>query len=332
MRVSSDTFENRERTTAGAQDRSTGSRGERASRALGARVHRLTSHARRFLLVSATLLVASCSSIKLGYNNAEWLLLYSLDSYLELDERQEELLRTRTRELLAWHRSTQLRDYVQVLESAAARIRTPVTTDDVLAFQDQMNARMTTVGTHAAPDLAELAATLSPAQLDHLSTKLANDTSKARRELVRFAGPESTEERVKRFIERADTWFGHLRPDQVELVRNSFAQRATDQEFWVAERERRQRELVQVLRRIQEEKPAHDTAARWVREYFAQLTQAADPARRERVQAFRRMNAELMAQLLNGASPEQRAHAQKKLRGYADDFATLANSRPPRSG
>jgi hypothetical protein len=309
-----------------AQDRSTAPGANAASVA-----HRLSAHARRFMLVSATLLVASCSSIKLGYNNAEWLLVYSLDSYLDLDERQETLLRERARTLVGWHRATQLRDYAQVLDATAGRLRNPVSADDVLAFQDQVNAKMAAVGAHAAPDLAELAATLTPAQLDHLSSKLANDTSKARRELVRFAGRESTEERVRRFIERAESWFGPLRPEQVELVRESFARRPVDQEFWMAERERRQRDIVDVLTRIRNERPAHDTATRWLREYFAQLVLPAEPARRERVLAFRRMNAELLAALLNGATPEQRASAQKKLRGYADDFTTLAAALP-RSG
>lgn len=330
MRIGSDTFDSEERLTEEpprpAQDRSTGSH---ANGTVVAR--RLTAHARQFLLVSATILVASCSSLKLGYNNAEWLLTYSLDSYLDLDERQEELLRARARNLLAWHRSTQLRDYVVFLETTAGRLRNPVTADDVLEFQDQVNARMSAVSTQAAPDIAELAATLLPAQLERLSTKLASDTSKARRELVRFAGPESTEERVKHFIERSETWFGPLRPDQVKLARESFLQRPVDQEFWMAERERRQRDMVQVLRRIQSEQPPQETAVRWLRDYFAQLALPGDPARRERVVAFRRMNAELTAQLLNGASPEQRAHVQKKLRGYADDFATLANGKQ-RSG
>jgi hypothetical protein len=58
--------------------------------------------------LGVVLLLAACSSLRLGYNNADTLLVYSLDSYLNLDDAQQELARERVSELLAWHRSTQL--------------------------------------------------------------------------------------------------------------------------------------------------------------------------------------------------------------------------------
>lgn len=290
------------------------------------RVARLSRHARRFMLVSATLLIASCSSLKLGYNNADWLLVYSIDSYLDLDERQEEFLRERARELVAWHRSTQLRGYAELLDSAATRVRGSVAADDVLALQSQITERLAIVAAQAAPDLADLAATLTPAQLDHLQDRLARDMSKARLEAVRFANPES-DERLRRFVDRAETWFGTLKPDQVELVRRMLAERPIDASFWMAERERRQRATVDVLRRIQAERPSRDTAAAWLRNYFVDLVQPADPSWRERLEAMRRVNAEVVAALINGATAEQRTLVQKKLRGYAEDLGTLALAR-----
>ena len=51
------------------------------------------------LVVASALLLAACSSLKLGYNHADTLLLYSLDSYLDLDDRQQELAGERVRRL-----------------------------------------------------------------------------------------------------------------------------------------------------------------------------------------------------------------------------------------
>ncbi len=301
-----------------AQHRSTGF----ASHRLGA----LGRHARAFVVASAAWLLAACSSIQLGYNNADTLLLYSLDSYFDLDDAQEALARARTRALLDWHRATQLRGYAELIEGARAKLAGPVTAADVLALQNDLYARLAVLGERAAPDLAALALTLAPAQLERFAGKLAQDTSKARRELVRFAGRESTAERVKRYIDRAESWLGGLQPRQREMIREAIAGRPSDQRFWMDEREQRQRNLLAVLARIQRERPDETTAAQWVREYFARLARPAERERAERLIALRQAEAELIARLVNSASDEQRATLLRKLRGYAQDFTVLAAS------
>lgn len=310
-------------------DRSTAPASSRPVEALAARprtlggMNRMT---RRVVITSAALLLTACSSVKLGYNNAETLLLYGLDSYLDLDDAQEQLARDRLRPLLAWHRSQELPTYAQLLEDAQRRLNRTVTTDDVLELQAQLNTKMARLGEQAAPELARLALTLRPEQIDHFARKLSDDSSKARRELVRFAGKESLDERVKLSVERAESWFGSVSREQQEKIRTHLAGRPTGQAWWMDERERRQRELTQVLQRIRVEQPAAETATRWLREHFAQLALPADSERRLRTLEFRRGNAELMAQLVNSASPAQKATLMKKLRGYAEDFTTLATA------
>jgi hypothetical protein len=287
----------------------------------------LGSHARRFLALSTALLVAACSSIKLGYNNADTLLVYTLDSYLELDDEQSRLAKERLRKLIEWHRATQLAGYAQLVDDAQRRLNgtgPALSADDVLAYQQQMNTRLAIVGEQVAPDLAQLATTLTPAQIDRFAEKLASDTSKARREMLKISGRETTEDRVKRYAERAQSWLGSLSKQQLELVRASLASRPDTTALWMAERERRQELLIAILRRIHDERAAPEVAARWLRGYFAELAEPADPERRAAVIAWRRANAELMAQLVNNASPEQRLALSKKLRGYASDFSALA--------
>lgn len=301
-----------------AGNRSTGF----AANQLGA----LVRSARAFFAASAAVVLTACSSIQFGYNHADTLLLYSLDSYFDLDDAQEDLARARMRALLDWHRATQLRGYAALIEAAQAKLAGPVSTDDVLAFQEDIYARLAVVGVRAAPDLAALALTLAPAQLERFGARLAQDTSKARRELVRFAGRESLDDRVKRYIERAESWLGRIDPAQRELIRGALAARPDHQEFWMDERERRQQDLIAVLARIQRERPDQATAAQWLREYFARLAMPAERGRAERVIEYRRANAALIAQVVNSASAEQRATLLRKLRRYAEDFTVLAAS------
>jgi hypothetical protein len=282
---------------------------------------------RWFVAAAAAATLAACSSLKLGYDNADTLLLSSLDSYFDLDRPQQTLAGERVRALLQWHRATQLARYAQWLEQAQRRLDGRVTADDIATLNRQMNDKLVAIGEQAAPDLAALALTLTPAQIDRFAHKMAQDSSKARHELVHFDGArETSEHRIKRYTERADTWFGSVNPEQQEVIRAAITARSTTETWWMDERDRRQHEMVQLLRWVHTEKPPPAEAATRFRTYFAQLVEPADAARRAALLQFRQSNAELIARLVNAATPAQRAALAKKLRGYAEDFTALARA------
>jgi hypothetical protein len=282
---------------------------------------------RRWLLLAALLLAGCSAGVRLGYNNADTLLVYTIDGYVGLTAEQEQLVKERAGTLIAWHRATQLRDYAQLIETTRQRLDGPVSADDVLAFNKAINARLAALGERAAPDLAQLALMLTPEQITRMQRKLASDNSKARRELVQFAGKETLDDRVKKYAERADFWFGSLTREQLELVRTSLARRPDSAVWWIEERERRQRDLVAILQRIQADRPSEEVAATWLRTYFAQLQLPGEAERRARVMEFRVVNAELIAQLVNTATPEQKSKLSSRLASFAQDFVSLASER-----
>lgn len=278
----------------------------------------------RCALALVALALAACSTIRLGYNNAETLLLYSLNDYLELTPEQDQLARERVNALHAWHRTTQLPDYAAFVRQAQSRLEGPITADDVMQFNEGLNARLAAAGERAAPDFARLALMLTPAQLDKMDKRVRGDTHKARREFTRENGLDPVDQRVKKYAERADFWLGPLTPEQLDIVRQSLASRPSTTSYWIEERERRQRELVVLLRRIQTERPTEAVAAEWARQYFRHLARPADPQRRARAEEYRRSRAELIADIVNRATPQQRALLQRRLSGFAEDFTSLA--------
>jgi hypothetical protein len=274
-------------------------------------------------IAAVTISLASCAAMKIGYNNADTLALIQLDSYLDLSADQEHTVKERFNALMAWHRSTQLRDYVALIDKVRAKLAGPVTTADVMEFNQQVNARMMAAGEKSAPDIAHVALTLAPEQIDRAAKKIANDATKARREFVREE-KDAGAERIKKYGERAETWFGKLNDEQRAIIRKSLASRPTDATWWIDERERRQRDFVTLLRKIQADRPTEEVATRWVRTYFTQLAVAPEADRRARAESYRRGSAELIAQLINAATPEQKTALDKKLNDYAQDFKSLA--------
>jgi hypothetical protein len=279
--------------------------------------------ARLAAITALAVSLAGCAAMKIGYNNADTLALLQLDNYVDLTADQELTAKERINALMAWHRGTQLRDYAAFVDKMRTKVAGPVTVADVIDFNQQLNARMMTAADKAAPDIAQLALTLEPQQIDRAAKKIASDATKARREFVR-AEKDSGTERIKKYGERAESWFGKLTDEQKDLIRKSFASRPTDATWWIDERERRQREFIVLLRKIQADRPSEEVAARWMRTYFTQLNVPPDSERRARTEAYRRGSAELVAHLINTATPEQRAMLDKKLNDYAQDFRSLA--------
>jgi len=269
------------------------------------------------------LLIAACSTIKLGYNNADTLLLYSLDRYVSLTDEQEQMVRRRVESLMAWHRATQLTDYAAFVQHTRARLDRSVSPAEILEFNEGLIARLAALGERAAPDAAALALTLTPPQIDQVERKLVDDNIKARKQSAQEV-KQALDARAKKYAERAEYWLGKVSDQQVQLVRASLASRPVDSQYWIEARERRTKDLVAILRRIQAERPAQEVAANWFRAYFRELAQPANADQRARAEAFRRDNARLIAQLVNSASIEQRAHLDRKLSGFETEFVQLA--------
>jgi hypothetical protein len=278
------------------------------------------------LLAVVVLAAAACSTIRFGYNNADIVIVHTLSRYVTLTSEQEQVVRERMAAVLAWHRGTQLTDYAAFVQRARVSIDGNVTAGEVLEFNEGLNARLAALGEHIAPDAAALAATLTPEQIDQIERKLSGDNAKARKESAQEL-KQAVDERIKKYAERAEFWFGRLTPAQVEIVRSSFANRPVDSLYWIEARERRTHYLIALLRRIHSERPDQETAARWFRAYFAELARPSNTQQRARANAFRRDNALLVAQLLNSATPEQHAHLDKRLSGFAAEFTQLAAHR-----
>ena len=202
-----------------------------------------------------------------------------------------------------------------------------MTADDVLAFNQAINARLAALGERAAPDLAQLALTLTPEQIARMQRRLASDNSKARRELVQFAGKETLDDRVRKYAERADFWFGSLTREQLELVRARSRSARTAPPGGSRSASGGSASSSRSCSGSPAGGPSEDLAATWLRDYFAQLQHPGEAKRRARVMEFRAVNAELIAQLVNTATPEQKSKLSNRLASFAQDFVALASER-----
>ncbi len=315
-----------------ANDRITGHRAGRSHRSGLAATPRfglsglgtLERNARRVVITSVALLLTACSSLRLGYNNADTLLVYGLDSYLELNDKQIRLAQERVMALLAWHRQTQLPQYSQVLQRAQGTFSGEVRAGDLLALRTEIDQHLLVLAERAAPDLAALALTLTPEQIDHCERHLTEQAAKAQREVAQLNAAQWQEKHEERQIQRAQWWLGALTKPQLATVRAAVADGTLAHDRWREEHEQRQQEFVVLLRQIQREQPPPEAATSQLRDYLARLIAPVDDARAHRARAYRAGETSLQTSLIAGASIKQRAMLLRRLRDYAEDIAALS--------
>ena len=88
--------------------------------------------------------------MKIVYNNADEVVAWMADDYLDLNREQEDGLRLLLARFHAWHRSTQLREYARLLDAAEMRLAEGLTDADVDWAVDAVASRYRILANHGA--------------------------------------------------------------------------------------------------------------------------------------------------------------------------------------
>lgn len=269
-------------------------------------------------------LVSGCSLLRLSYPQLPTLAYWTADSYLDLTSAQSEQVRAQLADLLRWNRVTQLPDYAALLRRARAEVLADTTPARVCQWFDEATARAQTAFDQALPAAADIALTLTPAQLDHLRKHLDKTNAELREEFVERTPERRRKEAIKRAVERTETLYGKVDDAQRERIASAVAASPFEPELWLAERQLRQREALQTLRRLQAERAGADAMQAALRAFFERAQVSPDDAYRAYQRRVRQFSCEFAARLHNTTSPEQRQAAAATLEGWENDLRALA--------
>ena len=282
-----------------------------------------TGFNRAAVILVAVVLLAGCTVARLGYEMLPWFGLWQLERHLSLDSAQRHLSSERLDALHAWHRQTQMPRYAALIESGIGRIDQPLAASDLAAWRAQMFGMWHAPAQRIAPDLADLALTLRPAQIDRLERRLADSTAELRRKYLGGSEPDRLDARIGRWQERMEWLLGDLTAEQRTALRKLAAERPSDETAWLDERQARSDRLVRLLRRIESERPAREQAIVWSSAFLADFWQSDDPARARRLAANSENGDQVAAAMLNTATRAQRDHLRAKLRDIEQDVMRM---------
>ncbi|WP_242490004.1 DUF6279 family lipoprotein [Noviherbaspirillum cavernae] len=276
------------------------------------------------IFVLACLLVG-CSAVRLGYSNGETVVYWWLNSYVDFESDQTPWVKRHISHLFDWHRKTQLDDYAKLLTQTQQQLQRKVTPADVAADYDALKKRMLIVIDKAIPELTDLALSLQPQQIAQIEKKFESNNEKYRKEYLQGDLEQRQHVRYKKVMKQAEYWFGNFSAEQEARIRAASDARPANFEAHMAGRMRRQQEMVALLRKIQVEKPKHETAMRMLRTYVtATMVHFGDEKQKAVADAYADSTVQLSVMIINMATPQQTANAMTRLQKWIDDCRSMA--------
>ena len=289
-------------------------------------VENLNTRGLRLLLalLAIGLLAAGCSFSRLGYDALPTLARWQINSYLDLDENQRDIVDRHLNSLQQWHRHDQLPEYGGFFTTVDDRLRTPVDAAQIRAWRGRVDRAWVAFADRLAPGVVELAPTLRPEQIARLRQRLAESNDKYRDTHMQPDAQAREDARVDRVVKRAEFFLGDLDDGQTRELRARARALPANEDAWLAERLARQQRIVALLERLRTGQVPSDEAQRVVREALVTMWESRDPQNRSRIEQSIGASDALAAAMVAQASPRQREHLSRLLRGYVRDFETLS--------
>lgn len=278
--------------------------------------------ARLALAFVLALALAGCSVARLAYTNAPPAVAWMVDDWFDLQDGQKDWVKERAQRLIAWHRASELPEYERFLQEIAVRVSRGIKEDDARwAYLGGRNLYRRAME-RMLPDMADFLLQVTPEQVAYLERKFDKDNEKLFAESG-GAPKERAEKRAKRFVERLEDWTGRLTPAQRELVAARVKAMPDVTDDWFADRQKRQGELLKLLRA----RPDRAAMLAGVRRLVLDTDAWRSAAYIEKMKARDELSFAMVAALDATFDAAQREHIQKRIRGYAADVAYLMAQR-----
>lgn len=281
-----------------------------------------------FRIIGALLLalLAGCSALQTGYNNAPTLAYWWLDGYIDFNAEQAAPVRASLEALQAWHRQEELPAYAALLQRMRQDSAQTVTPEQVCSHLSQVRQHLQRLGAQAAEGLARFAPTVQTEQLQHLERQFQKHNRNWREEWLDGTPEELLQRRLKRALERYEDFYGRLDATQRALLRERLTVSGFDPRLAWAERQRRQQDMLRVLREHRQgERPAHVKAEMLA--LVQRSLEPSDPAMQAGYEQMLREGCRTLADLHNSSSADQKRRLASKLQTYENDVQALMSSR-----
>lgn len=278
-------------------------------------------------LLAAAALLQACSAVKIAYNQAPQLAYLYLDGYADFNEVQSLQVRTDLTKFMAWHRQTQLPGYIDLLQKIQQKMPQDITAVQACDVFADVRQKALALTDYAEPATLSVAATLSPKQLTVMERKFAKGNATWREDYLEGSAKDLFEKRQKSAIKRTDMLYGSVTDKQRSLIAQQIEKSQFKAAQSYAERQRRQKDIVQTLGKVIASPQDAATTQGEVRSLLARSIASPDAAYKTYLETITQEGCASFAELHNATSAEQRKKAVEVLAGYEQDFKVLVGKK-----
>jgi hypothetical protein len=277
------------------------------------------------LALALSLALGGCSAIKLGYNTLPDLTWWWLDGYADFTDAQRAPVRGEIARLHVWHRQQELPRIAELLARTEQLAPGDISADDACAVVREMRERLAAVAERAEPGVAAIAVTLNGRQLRHLERKFRSNNESFFKEAIEPPAEQQQARRFEQMLERVEMIYGRLDEPQRAVLRQGIAGSAYQPGRILADRQRRQQDLVQTLRRITRPDVTPADARAQLRAGLERAQHSSDLAYRAWQEGLVQEGCRIFAAVHQSTTPAQRDQAVRRLRAYQRDLRELAS-------
>jgi len=281
----------------------------------------------RCLLACLLLAAGACSNLQIGYNLGDTAILYYLDGYLDLNDRQEQQVSAELKQLFAWHRQHELPAYAAELGKTRQMLEKPLSVAQLQDINDFMRDALQRLALKSVPMLSQLMLSLTPQQVAYLREQLDESNALWREEQLAGSPAEQRQQRYERMLEQFEQWLGPLDAQQQATLRVANEQWPVDQQFWYAERLIRQQEVLALIEYAVTQKPTRTQLDERLRSYIVNFEKDRSALRKARIVSSREHAMRLIVALTNNATAVQKQHVVMRAQDLIDDFSALVAAR-----
>jgi hypothetical protein len=175
-----------------------------------------------------------------------------------------------------------------------------------------------------SPAMGTVAASLAPRQLRHMERKFRSSNDKFRAEMIDVNPAQAQEKRYEQMLERIEMVYGRLEEPQRAVLRQGIAASTYDGQRILADRQRRQQDLLETLRRLHRAHLPPEQAREQLLAWFDRAQHAPDPAYRAWQQGLVDEGCRIFAAVHASTTAQQREQAVRRLRAYQRDLRDLS--------
>jgi len=275
-------------------------------------------------VLASAMIMGGCSAVRLGYNNAPDLTYWWLDSYLDFDTAQTLRVRADLQTWQDWHRKEELPQYAEWLKGLQPLVNQTVSAEQVCDLYATIETRLLVATGRLLPTAAAVAPLLQPGQLAHLKRTWEKRNQEWREDWLDGTPAERAKHRLKKFLERAESFYGTLNDAQVARIGTMLEASPFDAGAQYRERLRRQQDTAQTLQELRAGNATEAQAQAELQALLNRSVRSPQAAMRQYQDRMRQHSCNLLAVLHNSATPAQRTKLSQTLQGYENDARTLS--------